>query len=284
MAGSLSPGFNPNEVGGTLTFFIPLVASLLSLGFFGSRKAGTTLTVMGDDVPITWRARGWLLPGLLAAGLVFMGGTLILTQSRSAFLGIGAALLVLMGFRRSWFGTTLALLAVVGACYYFGPQEILNSTLAVGSDTSTSSRFEVWQRALYMIGDFAYTGVGLNGFSTTANVLYPLFTLPPERVLQITHAHNVFLQVAVDLGIPGLVAYLSLLLGFGAAWWTAYRHFAPGPLRAVSVGLLCGMVAYHIYGITDCITLGAKPGVALWAMMGLMVALVNLSLTGSDTL
>jgi O-antigen ligase len=41
-------------------------------------------------------------------------------------------------------------------------------------------------------------------------VLYPLFTVPLDS--DIAHAHNIFLQTALDLGIPGLVAYLALLI------------------------------------------------------------------------
>jgi putative inorganic carbon (HCO3(-)) transporter len=40
-------------------------------------------------------------------------------------------------------------------------------------------------------------------------ILYPFFTVPPDT--DIAHAHNIFLQTALDLGIPGLVAYLALL-------------------------------------------------------------------------
>jgi putative inorganic carbon (HCO3(-)) transporter len=276
--GSPPGGFNPNEVGAALCLFIPFVASLLFLGFPQPQNAGTAQPML-DHALIPAGARRWVLLGLLALNLLVMAGTLALTQSRSAFLGIGVALLVLASFRHRWLWPALLLTVLVGALAwrYLGTERISSSFLAVGSERNVSARFEIWQRALYMIQDFPYTGVGLNTFPLVANTLYPLFSLAPEQVLQLAHAHNAFLQVAVDLGLPGLVAYLALLLGFGAAWWTAYRRFAPGPLRALSVGLLCAFVAYHVYGLTDCITLGAKPGVAIWAMGGLMAALANLA-------
>jgi putative inorganic carbon (HCO3(-)) transporter len=278
-AGSLSPGFNPNEVAAVLCLFNPFVASLLFLGSFGPARAPTASPATGGGTPMPWSARRGWLPGLLTLGLLVMLGMLILSQSRSALLGIVAALLVLASFRRRWLwpALLLALLAGALAWHYLGPEQIVNSILAVGAERNVRTRFEIWQRALYMIQDFSYTGVGLNTFSLTANVLYPFLSTTPQEVLQLTHAHNAFLQVAVDVGVPGLVAYLALLIGFGVAWWTAYRHFASGPLRALSVGLLCSMVAYHVYGLTDCITLGAKPGVAIWAMLGLMAALANRS-------
>jgi len=279
MGGSLAGGFNPNEVAAALALFIPFVASLLLLGFFQHWSLSTDQLAARDAGVIPAWARGWVLPSLLAVGLLLMIGTLALTQSRSAILGTGVALLLLASFRRRWLrpALLLALVAAALAWHYVEPQAILHSMLAVGTEGMVATRFDMWQRALYMIQDFPYTGVGLNMYSQTANSLYPFFTILPERVLRLTHAHNVFLQVAVDLGLPGLVAYLALQMGFGAAWWTAYRRPALGPLRALAVGLLCSMVAYHVYGIGDCLTLGAKPGVVIWAMWGLVAALANLS-------
>ncbi len=279
MTGGPTGGFNANEVGAALSLFVPFTASLLFLGFFEQRHTVVGGGTEWDRASVPWGSGRRLLPVLVALGLLFMVGILLLTQSRSAWLGTATALLLLSSFRGRWvwLGLVLVLLAAAVALYQLGPEEILNSILAVGAESNVRLRFEIWQRALYMIQDFPYTGVGLNAFSPTANTLYPFFSIPPQRVLQLTHAHNAFLQVAVDVGIPGLIAYLALLIGFVTAWATAYRGLEQRPLRAISVGLLCGMVAYHVYGLTDCITLGAKPGVVIWAMLGLMAALANLS-------
>lgn len=279
MTGGPTGGFNANEVGAALSLFIPFSASLLFLGFFDQRHTVLAGRPEGEVVSVLWALRRRLLPVLAAFGLLFMVAILLRTRSRSAWLGTAAALLLLTSFRRRWLwlGLVLVLLGGALAQYRLGAEEVLNSILAMGAESNVSARFEIWQRALYMIQDFPYTGVGLNAFSPTANVLYPLFSIPPQRVLQLTHAHNVFLQVAVDVGIPGLVAYLALLIGFLVSWATAHRGLEQGSLRAISVGLLCSMVAYHVYGLTDCITLGAKPGVVIWAMLGLMAALANLS-------
>jgi len=279
MTGGPTGGFNPNEAGAALSLFVPFTAGLLFLGFFERRHTVAAGGVVWEGASVPPGLGRRFLPVLMAFGLLFMVAILLLTRSRSAWLGTAAALLLLTSFRRRWLWLGLVLVLLTGALtlYHLGTEGILHSVLAVGTESNVSLRFEIWQRALYMIQDFPYTGVGLNAFSPTANTLYPFFSIAPQRVLQITHAHNAFLQVAVDVGIPGLIAYLALLIGFFIAWTTAYRGLEQGPLRAISVGLLCGMVAYHVYGLTDCITLGAKPGVVIWAMLGLMAALANLS-------
>ena len=85
------------------------------------------------------------------------------------------------------------------------------------------------------------------------------------------HAHNIFLQVALDTGIPGLIAYLALLATSAAVLWRAARWQAV--LRPLAIGLIGGLVALHIYGLTDALAPGAKPGLVFWYMLGLIGAI-----------
>ena len=48
----------------------------------------------------------------------------------------------------------------------------------------------------------------MNAFRKVMPVLYPMFLSSPD--FDMAHAHNHLLQVAIDLGIPGLVAYFAL--------------------------------------------------------------------------
>jgi len=129
---------------------------------------------------------------------------------------------------------------------------------------------EIWQRAIYMIQDFPFTGVGIGTFDPVAHVLYPFFLVGPD--VQIPHAHNMLLTVAVDLGIPGLVFYVALLSGFAFSAWRAYQK-ASRLLRALIVGLACGMLAHQIFGIMDAFMLGTKLGAVMWLFFGLVTSL-----------
>jgi len=41
----------------------------------------------------------------------------------------------------------------------------------------------------------------------------------------------------------------------------------------LTAGLFSGMLAHQVYGLSDAITLGAKPGFALWIILGMVAAL-----------
>jgi putative inorganic carbon (HCO3(-)) transporter len=281
---SLSGGFHPNEVGGTLILFIPLTLSLLLATVrvpAGSRwqMADSRWSAISYQ-PSANRVRSrWSINVGLSLILLITVFTLVLTQSRSAFFGLGVALVALGAIKNRWLRLTFILAVVVSVIvlWYFGVERVGHLLLDVGKETvavgtlTFAGRMEVWQRAIYMMQDFPYTGIGLNTFDLVANVLYPFFLVGPEA--RVIHAHNNFLQVAVDLGIPGLVAYVSLLTVFTIIAWRVYRHCADPKLQALAVGLFCGLLAHQVYGLTDTITLGAKPGIVLWAFLGVVMAL-----------
>ncbi len=247
-------GFHPNEVGGALVLFLPLSLALAA-GNPRLRLAGVGLALL-------------------------VSGTLLLTQSRSAFMGVGAGLLFLatVRWRRLVYAWAALPVAIALLLFTAGPDRLAGWLLPAQSQSAVGiweSRVEVWERAWYMVQDFPYTGVGLNTFPKVVDLLYPLFFAPDASA--VTHAHNFFLQTAVDLGVPGLLAFLWILGAFYLSLREAWRrHGNDGQVRALAAGLAAGMLAHLVFGLTDAMTLGAKPGAALWLMLGLGAALANL--------
>ncbi|QLQ04852.1 MAG: O-antigen ligase family protein [Anaerolineae bacterium] len=63
-------------------------------------------------------------------------------------------------------------------------------------------RADLWGRALLAIHDFPLSGVGLGMFRRLALLYYPFFDIDPV-LADVGHAHNAFLQMALDFGILG---------------------------------------------------------------------------------
>jgi len=143
---------------------------------------------------------------------------------------------------------------------------------ALGSLNTIGFRFEVWQWALAAVQDFPFTGCGLGTFREVVRLLYPLNVAPSY---DIAHAHNIFLQVALDMGIPGLIAYLALLGIAGKLCWDTARRSVQ--LRPLALGLMASLIAFHTYGLADALAPGSKPGLIFWYILGLSVAIERLS-------
>lgn len=254
---SIAGGFARNGVGGTLAFTIPLLTSLII-----ERRRQTT-----DSDSIAISLQRWLIPVALTLSLI----TLALTQSRGGILGamMGVLFVAIWRERRiAWAviagGIGVAILFLLG----YG-STLIDFVLRMDARSGTlASRLEVWQRGVMMVRDFPITGIGIGTFNSIAHLLYPFFIAAPNEI--VAHAHNQFLEVAVDLGIPGFIAYIGLLAAFIVTTTRAYQNDAAP--RALLIGIAGGILAHHIFGLTDAFILGTKPGVVMWVMFAFAAA------------
>jgi len=269
---------NPNELAGALLWVIPLVGLLAVFCMIRFQQVVAATN-------IRWAVAA-LVGTISVTGLML--ATLILTQSRAAYLGflvaIPATIIVLFRGKFRWwvFGIGLGMLLVfVGILYWVRPDFILNFNRLLVLNT-LNSRVEIWSRALLGLQDFALTGIGLNTFRTIAPTLYPFLTIESGR--DIAHAHNEFLQAGLDLGLPGLLAFVGLYLG---AFWMIREIGARGQFslklkrvrhlrvegRYLTIGLGASLLAHLVFGLTDAVALGAKPGILFWMLLGLIAGL-----------
>lgn len=251
----VADGVNPNVMAGALVILLPLPLSNL---LFARELL---------------RSSSWVhVVGLPAPALFVAVPMLILTQSRGAFIAFvaSAALLFVLRSRKS----LVPLLAIgLGVVVFWIVQPsaltAFVTTLAASSTiTGLDNRIEIWSRAWYMVQDFAFTGIGMGSFEPVTEMLYPLIITPPG----VPHAHNLFLQIAVDLGVPGLIAWLGILVTVIVSSWRAYR--SPDPtLRALGAGLLASQVALCVHGLTDAVTWGmVRSAPLVWAVWGVAIA------------
>lgn len=222
--------------------------------------------------------------------LILMAGTvlwiLVLTQSRGALLAISVVLITLtvLRWKFGWISIPVAS-AILGVIIYLIGFEKLVDILSSGvSLEGLEGRLEVWSRAIYMIQDFPFTGVGIGLFGDVVDTLYPLFLQSPGTV---PHAHNLFLQVAIDLGLPGLIAWGSILLVVMISSWRIY-HFGKkeknGWLAGVGAGFLCAQIALVVHGMFDSVTWGmVRSAPILWALWGTVLAGTILIESWKDT-
>lgn len=268
-------GFQPNAVAGCLVLFVPLQVALLAT----DARHGLARKV---------RIRGhstWLLV-IQVLLLLLTAGTLLLTQSRGAWVGLVVATVAFFSWH-NW--RTRALVAVAAGAVVvlavaLGPERLFD--LAVirsgsGMAGNVSSRVELWSRALYGIQDFPFTGMGMNAFRKVMPVLYPTFLTSSDS--DVAHAHNHLLQAALDLGLPGLIAYLAIWLTVAALLIRVYRRGGKPIYGVMASGLGAGLIAHFVFSMTDAIPLGAKVGVLFWLTLALAVSLHQVALAGTQS-
>ena len=200
-----STGFfaNSNHMGALLLVAIPFVAAV-------GASTAQSLTHKNE------RAFGVLILLLLVVTLI-VG---IITNGSLAVILLGApvvaaSLLLLVPPGRARLGRLIAGFAVVSAMAVFAFLQA-NSAILGGQQTSISTRQEMWAHTARLAWDFFPFGSGLGSFPS----IYPLSEdLGRVDWTFINHAHNDYLELLLETGIPGLVLVLAFLLWW--AWQTA---------------------------------------------------------------
>ncbi len=262
-------GFNPNAVAGVLVLFVPVQVGLLATGahrwWLGASAS-------------RWASRG--LVALQVLLLFLTAGTVLLMQSRGAWMGLAVATVAFL----FWYSRPTRVLAVsmmavtIVLAATYGPR-MLSSLDASrpgpgGPGGNILGRIEIWTRALEGIQRHPVTGIGMNAFR---KVMPGLAASP---LADIVHSHNNLLQAALDLGLPGLVAYLSIWMLTGVLLVRTYSRSHEPVIRGLAGGVAGGLIAHFMFGVADAIPLGAKVGVLFWLTLALSVGLHRVALAG----
>lgn len=110
---------------------------------------------------------------------------------------------------------------------------------------SVIERLAHWQAAINMWTDHPWLGVGPGNYAT----VYELYRLPRWQDA-LGHAHNVYLNIAGESGVLGLLGYLLL---WAAGIWQALRSTASNRrfVAAVGAGVLGGLVHATVHNVFD---------------------------------
>lgn len=234
---------NPNLLGGFLVTMISLAGGL------GLRQP---------------RERGGLVLALVV--LVF-GLCLGLTYSRGAWISLLAVIIIcglLYNRRLLW------LLLVVPVFAFFAHDMLMERFMSILNPTDTSStlRMALWESTVAMIMDKPFFGIGWGAYW----MVYPNYDFFINNTsTKIVHAHNMYLNIAAEIGLPGLMAFLAIMYGHAK---TALTIFAGSGDKWVS-GLMLGMVAaiagLAVNGLTDYIMFNIQMSMLFWLLNAIIV-------------
>ena len=254
--------FHPNVVGGTLALFIPLALSL----YFSPSP----------------HQRGWLRNLVARMPLAFLILLLlfvvVLTQSRGGWLALAVGLwvMVVVRYPRLWWEIPIIVGLFLLAGRAWAVPHARELFLGLDSTGTSLSRLAVWGRALALIRAAPLTGAGLNLFPAIIEARCPL----PGPEVAPPHAHNLLLQVGVDLGLPGMIAYLILfvacLVRVGQAV-AAFRTREDDNMVVLSAGLLGSLAVAGVHGLLDAVTWVARSSPLLWILLALSLVTYRFS-------
>jgi hypothetical protein len=188
-----------------------------------------------------------------ALALLPLTAALLLSQSAGAlFIGVpaGIAAVLLLTYGRRALLPLAAIVGVVGVGMAVALQSARFERLLDFAQGTTFFRIRVWASAWQAVIERPLTGLGLDQF------LYAFqgrFMMPDAwQEPNLSHPHNIILDVWTRLGLLGLIVLLWLQTAFWRVMIRAYRAARPTPHRfALVVGSMGCMINILAHGLVD---------------------------------
>jgi O-antigen ligase len=188
------------------------------------------------------------------------------------------ATILVGGRHRVMLGLTAILVAMLGIAYFTAlapPQAQERITQQDGG----TGRVDLWTVGKRMVEAKPLTGVGSGNF-TTASIHYLLQPGVLERSDLIIDdpqpTHNTYLEVFAELGIPGGILFMSLIVFSLAVGVRATREFRRRGERTMQV-LTTAVVVALVGTLAADIFVSDEYSKQLWLLLGLCPALLSIA-------
>jgi len=191
---------NGNHMATLLLAAIPFVPALLLSGKSQQRlrgKSAATITI-----------------AIAALGLILIG--IALNRSLAALLLVvpvllATGLMIPVGWRLRWVGVPLVVVGLAGAVAALSTNPLNSTSASSAKEYSLQSRQHIWRTTAAAIAETFPVGIGLGSFQQVYRLQEN-----PDRVdaTYVNHAHNDYLELAMELGLPGILLILAFF-----AWW-----------------------------------------------------------------
>jgi putative inorganic carbon (HCO3(-)) transporter len=230
--------------------------------------------MLATTLPLTfWLLRErWLLRPVVAAMVVVISLAILFTYSRSALVALAAGIVWLMVIDRKripLLAAAIAATAVAGVTFVqsspsnvFRVQEGLRAKEKV-ADYNVETRLGAWDAAVTLAIENPILGIGPGNFIYHYGRVADI----PPGAEPLGVVHNAYLDIAAELGPPGLALFLAYLALSFARLTTAHREGSglPGFPSALQVSL--------VIAATGSLTLSEHYSAQFWLIGGLATAL-----------
>ena len=193
---------------------------------------------------------------LVITVVVLMGVALLLCRSRGGFVAFVAEIILLFILTRrnenkksviiQGFSIGLLIVAIVaGSIFVGGDTSLTRFADTAASEDFSTQRSHIWSITTRVIADNLPLGAGFGAFA----VAYTKFD-DGSGLARVEQAHNDYLQVLTDAGIPGSIIgilFLFLLFRNGRRAMIIENTYR----RGIAFGALAGIIAVLVHSIFD---------------------------------
>jgi len=191
---------NGNHMATLLLAAVPFVPALLLSGKSQQRLRGKSAATVTIAIAVL---------GLILIGIALNRSLAALLLVLPVLLATG--LMIPVGWRLRWVAVPLVVLGLAGAVAALSSNPLNSTSASSAKEFSLQSRQHIWRTTAAAIAETFPVGTGLGSFQQVYRLQEN-----PDRVdaTYVNHAHNDYLELALELGLPGILLMLAFF-----AWW-----------------------------------------------------------------
>lgn len=206
---------------------------------------------------------GSSLRRLSLGGLCILASlSVFLTFTRAAWMGLIVAFLIVGGIKHRQLLIIVPLILIILL-------SLVPTTSARLTDTSESSswgwRIKFWKQTYSAFANQLIVGNGVGSFP---HLVY-------KKEGKALYPHNDYLKFVVEMGVPGLLVYLSIIFGLMKNSFCAYLRSSNSYNKSLYLGFISFVAAYLVMGISDNIFRYTGIQWYFWSFAAVVAGLAN---------
>lgn len=231
--------------------------------------AAFLVTVMSLCAGIALKMPNVIRKTLLFSIVGILGVCLVLTYSRGAWISL-LAVIGAYGFLHNrkilWL-----LLFIPVVVFFYAHDSLMGRILSIFNPTDTSStlRMALWESTIAMIIDKPLFGIGWGAYY----LVYPEYDFfINDGNIKIFHAHNMYLNIAAEIGIPGLLVFLMIMYGHIKAAWHVLTMTHDKYIKGAMAGIIAAIAGLLVSGFTDYVMFSIQLSMLYWLLSSMVIA------------
>jgi O-antigen ligase len=199
--------------------------------------------------------------------------SLFFSYTRGAWLGFLGGLIGIIFVTKNKYLIRFFIILIIFSMIFFLLSPVLTDRFQTIFSTEYSSNMQrifIWDVALKEINKSPVFGIGMNMFTSQFN------NYDHEKFIdKAYHAHNIYLQTILDLGLIGLVLYLLLFINLFVVIYKITRQSSSSLKLFLGYSFLGCLISYLTHGMVDYL-LWIRPVTSLLLFLpGALISLEN---------
>jgi len=242
---------NHNHFAGCLELVLPFAVTMVFYNLQAQPAGGFSYPRAHGSSASSRYPRVFFYAGIVILLLI----AVVFSRSRMGLFSVLVSLIVMAllgqtgGGRRAWLVVTLLVIAcAMTYAAWIGVAPVINrfQALAPSGFEDPYGRVVIWKQASGIIKDYPAVGTGLGTFG----VAFRRFQTSTLELF-VDHAHNDYLELATDTGIPGALLLFVPIIALLVRMIVAYRKARDDYRRSVLLGCIGGTTALLIHSAMD---------------------------------